>query len=214
MKQKFFSHETENFLLPGPVGDIEVLTTYPDQPPKAVIIIAHPHPLHGGTMHNKVVTQLYKTFNTLDFATLRFNFRGVEQSGGHFDQGIGETQDVLFLISWLKQVLPNLPIWLAGFSFGGYVCARAANETQIAQLITVAPAVNHGDFTILTSISCPWLIVHGDEDALIPIDQIQAFVSHPPVPIKLRIVAGASHFFHGRLLQLRDVVLEEFRELF
>lgn len=195
-------------MLAGAIGDLETITDIPPEATHAVVI-CHPHPLFGGTMQNKVVHTLAKTFVELGMATVRFNFRGVGKSAGEYDQGIGETDDALAMIKWLQTQLPQAKILLAGFSFGSYVAARAANVFPAEYLITIAPAVEHFDFTPLQNIHCPWLVVQGEQDEIVPPELVyQWAASRHPSPKVIRL-PEVTHFFHGHLLTLRDIVLQE-----
>jgi len=122
----------QTFLLPGPTGALEAMAACPaeDEAVPATAVICHPHPQQGGTMHNKVVHTLARTFSELGLRTVRFNFRGVGASAGHFDHGNGETEDLLAVVSWVRAQRPQDQIWLAGFSFGGYIAARGAQQTE------------------------------------------------------------------------------------
>lgn len=196
-------------LLAGPSGQLEVMTSSPGAPrnPPSIAVICHPHPLFGGTMHNKVVYTLARCFNSMGLATLRFNFRGVGLSQGKYANGIGETEDLLAILAWLKLSCPESAIWLAGFSFGAYVAARAAKLWPIKQLICVAPPIENFPFKELPPFSCPWILVQGDEDEVVSSAAVFSWVDsleHSPEVIKIH---GASHFFHGKLLELRDCLI-------
>jgi alpha/beta superfamily hydrolase len=188
----------------GPAGQLEaVLTTPIVTPIKYIGIVCHPHPLHGGTMNNKVVHTVVKTFRDLGLNTIRFNYRGVGNSAGSFDNGVGETADVLAVIEYAKQNFPDHEICLAGFSFGAYVSLRAATQTPLDLLISIAPPVTHNDMNNLIP-ACPWIIVHGDKDELFNINAVIDWVATlTPNPELIRI-ADASHFFHGKLIELRS----------
>ncbi len=198
-----------NFLLNGPVGQLEVLTTYPKIPrtPPVVVVICHPHPLFEGTLHNKVVTTLARSFARMGLSTLRFNFRGVGKSQGQHDQGIGETNDLLATLQWLKEVCPEQAIWLAGFSFGAYVAARGAKLWPIEQLICVAPPLENFPFKTLPPFSCPWLIIQGDKDEIVSPETVFSWVDSLDNPPTLIRIKGASHFFHGHLIELREQLI-------
>lgn len=205
---KFFS---ETFLLDGPVGKIEVMTTMPSGGSAKPItgIICHPHPLYGGTMHNKVVTTVAKAFEQLGVKTVRFNFRGVGKSEGHYSDAFGETDDAQALLEWVKGVCPKDEVWLAGFSFGSYIAAKLANrDSGVSRLITIAPPVDKYDYDV-TNIVCPWLVLVGSEDELVPLQQVQAFVDQSQVPIRFVVMEKASHFFDGKLIELREVLIQE-----
>lgn len=188
----------------GPAGQLEaVLTPSNTTPIKYIGIVCHPHPLHGGTMNNKVVHTVVKSFRDLGMTTIRFNYRGVGNSAGGYDNGIGETDDVLAIIEYVKQHFPDHKICLAGFSFGAYVSLRAATQTPIHLLISIAPPVTNYEINGLVP-ACPWIIVHGDKDELFDINAVIDWVeSLTPQPEFIRL-ANASHFFHGKLIELRN----------
>ncbi len=194
-------------LIPGTSGPLESLVDLPKKGDslKGAVVICHPHPLKQGTMRNKVVYYLAKTFNHCAYASIRFNYRGVGLSQGQYDEGIGETEDALSVFDWTRSHLEkHQPIWLAGFSFGCYIALRASQQREAAGLITIAPAVNFLDFKSLNPPQIPWLMIHGDEDEIVPIkDALNWYnqLSHKP---KLNIMMGAGHFFHGRLNDLRE----------
>ncbi len=175
---------------------------------QAAMIICHPHPEQEGTMTNKVVTTLAKAGELCGAVTLRFNFRGVGQSEGMFDNARGELDDLRAVIAWVQQQYPDLPIWLAGFSFGSYIAARVANDDGIAKkLISIAPPVglsSYYDFVSLTKISCPWLVVQGDSDEVVSFANVQAWATYPPAPLEFIMMNDVGHFFHRRLIELRE----------
>jgi uncharacterized protein len=198
----------ERLEIPGPVGLLEALREVPAaaQAPRAFGVICHPHPLFGGTMTNKVVHMLARSCHELGVPTLRFNFRGVGASAGQYDDGRGETDDALAVIEHGRTLWPGAALWLAGFSFGAWVALRAAPRAAAARLVTVAPPVGRWDFAGLGTPGCPWLIVQGDQDELVDAAAVQQWAAlQQPAP-QLALLAGAEHFFHGRLNELRDVV--------
>jgi uncharacterized protein len=205
----------EAFLLPGPAGALETLTSCPpdDKAVPAIAIVCHPHPLHGGTMHNKVVHTLVKAFGELGLRTVRFNFRGVGASEGRFGDAEGEIEDLLAVLAWVRQQRPNDRLWLAGFSFGGFVCARAAQQEPVAQLVSVAPAVNMYYFKSMQSPpNVPWLVIHGDADEVVPLAAIREWVERMQPSPELVVLKEAGHFFHGRLHDLRDTVIGRLKD--
>lgn len=206
-----FLQTSQPFLLPGPAGQLEVMTTWPKANVKAVVgIICHPHPLFDGTMHNKVVTMIAKAFDELGIKTVRFNFRGVGASTGKYGETIGESDDLLAILNWVKRVLPDHAIWLAGFSFGGYIAANIAAQENVPQLVTIAPGISHHQFERLNAITCPWLIVQGDADDITPLAVVSQFIeTHPALNITFRVIPGASHFFDRRLIELKAVLIDE-----
>ena len=191
-------------LIQGPSGQLEVVQEKPiGKDRSAFAIVCHPHPLYGGTMDNKVVTTLVKSFQYLGLHTARFNFRGVGRSEGQFDHGQGELEDLLAVINWMQAQHPSREIWLAGFSFGAYVAAKAATQLPISVLVTVAPAVHHFPMELLPPIKCKWVLVQGEQDDVVPPAQVFAWAeSRNPPPIILRF-PEAGHFFHGQLGELR-----------
>lgn len=201
-------HETTE-LIDGPAGKLEVLVAKAiGEERSAWGIVCHPHPLFGGTMHNKVVTTLAKTFQTMGVTTVRFNFRGVGKSEGAFDQGNGELDDLLAVIDWVQHQGVKNEIWLAGFSFGSYVAAKAATQIPINKLVTVAPAVQHFPMQALPPITCPWVLVQGELDDVVPPKEVLAWAeSRHPKPIIIRF-PDAGHFFHGQLGELRTKLQE------
>ncbi|HVV69515.1 MAG TPA: alpha/beta fold hydrolase [Gammaproteobacteria bacterium] len=187
-------------IIPGPAGQLEALISAPDtQESTAVGIICHPHPLYGGAMNNKVVTTIARTFHELGLHTVRFNFRGVGKSEGSYAEGIGETEDLRAVSAWARKNYPNQPIWLAGFSFGSYVAMRIAAAEEVAQLITIAPAVNHVNFGDADQVRCPWLLIMGEADEIVPVADVKAWVKKLSVPVRCVFLPGVSHFFHGHL---------------
>jgi len=197
-----------NLILPGPAGSLEAATNVaePGSARAGVAVICHPHPLQGGTMHNKVVTTLERSLRELGLATVVFNFRGTGASQGAFDDGIGETEDLIAVAHWAQHVRPRDALWLAGFSFGSYVAARAASQLPVRQMISVAPPVGRWDFSQLASPLCPWLVVQGEADEIVDAQAVYAWVAAQPEPPTLVRMPETSHFFHRRLLDLRGVI--------
>jgi alpha/beta superfamily hydrolase len=200
-------------MLPGLAGNIEALVDTPAvATARAVGVICHPHPLHGGTMTNKVVHTLAKAFNDVGAPAVRFNFRGVGASAGTYGDGNGETQDAVAVLDWAAQRWPEAQLWLGGFSFGGAVAIRASvassHASKIARLVTVAPAIRRVSVDSSTPPQCPWLIVQGDRDELVDPADIQQWVQALPVQPRLAMLSGVEHFFHGRLNDLRTTVVD------
>ena len=204
-----FPQQATTFLLPGPVGAIEVAVDVPE-PADAVLgtaVICHPHPLHGGTMGNKVVTITERALRELGLRTVRFNFRGIGATAGTHDDGNGEMDDLLALCAWVERVRPRDVLWLAGFSFGSWVAARSARHLpKLAQLISIAPPVEKYAFAALPHPEAPWLVVEGDQDDVAPPQPVIDFVAAMPDPPQLVVIPGAGHFFHGKLMDLRGAI--------
>lgn len=186
----------------GPAGAIEVDVNDAGGAPHGIALIAHPHPLQGGTKDNKVVTTLAKTFFGLGYAVLRPNFRGVGGSGGVHDEGRGETEDLLVVAQYAGKRYGDLPYVLAGFSFGGFVQARVARRMAHARLVLIAPAVNR--FATET-VPADTLVVHGERDEVVPLQAVLDWARPQNLPIV--VVPGGGHFFHGRLALLSRIVV-------
>lgn len=196
--------------LAGPAGAIEAVIESPAQAPTALMVVCHPHPQHGGTMNNKVVTTLARSGQSLGAATIRFNYRGVGASEGSYDEGRGEVDDALAVIADGMQRFPGLPLWLAGFSFGGVVALRASTRTGSApqRLVTIAPALGRtfADPADIPQPSCPWLIVQGDADEVIDGALVIDWAARIQPAPRLAVLEGCGHFFHGRLNDLQQQV--------
>ncbi|MBI2784894.1 MAG: hypothetical protein HYX60_00725 [Legionella longbeachae] len=188
----------------GVVGRLEAILTVPEHHHSDfVAFLGHPHSLQGGAMNNKVVTTLARVFRELDIPSLRFNFRGVGQSEGNYDAGIGESEDMLILVREWQKEQPEIKLIFAGFSFGSYVAYRAAAQSESNLLITIAPAVHHYDYQEFKTAPYPWLIVQGEEDEVVSSSLVFDFAlqAKPAIPV-LRF-ANTSHFFHGKLIELK-----------
>ena len=192
---------SQHFFIDGPSGRLEAAAALTSGECRGIALVAHPHPLYGGTMDNKVVTTLSKTFSRLGLAAFRLNFRGVGQSEGEFDQGIGETGDMLALADHARRELGNLPIVLAGFSFGGYVQTRVLERLEARRLVLVAPAVKRFE---VGAVPTDTLVIHGELDEVVPLAYV--FDWARPQNLPLTVVPGAGHFFHGQLNLLAKIV--------
>ena len=211
------SNLAERGSLQGPVGALELAIDAPEAgaPVHGVAVLCHPHPLHGGAMDNKVVVTLARTFMQLGWRSVRFNFRGVGRSDGAWDEGRGEIDDALAVIA--AQRVPDLPLVLAGFSFGGYVATQAAARLAAApkadrrvddtgqesapRLVLVAPAA--GRFT-LAPVPADTVVIHGEADDVVPLAAVLDWARPQSLPIT--VVPGAGHFFHGQLTLLKQIV--------
>jgi len=205
-------------LIAGAAGKIEVASQVPDSP-RAIAVIAHPHPLFGGTMDNKVITTLARAFTEAGCATYRFNFRGVGASEGAHDEGNGETDDMVRVIEHARAQSGALPLMLAGFSFGGAVATRASCRVDFAQLVLVAPGFRRISRHGMGEAPDPndpalgppgrhmttnTLVVHGDLDETVPLADSIAWAS--PREVAVAVVPGGEHFFHRKLHVLREIV--------
>jgi alpha/beta superfamily hydrolase len=198
----------ERIVIRGPAGDLEAVLEEPSHSNGARFgVVCHPHSLAGGTLDNKVVHTVARVMQELGLPTLRFNFRGVGASAGQFDEGVGETDDAQAVIDWGRERWPHAALWLAGFSFGAFVALRVNERRKAQRLITIAPPVQRFEFTGVRVPQCPWLIVQGDEDEIVPVEAVVAWVrALSPAP-ELTILPGAGHFFHGRLQDLKHAIL-------
>jgi alpha/beta superfamily hydrolase len=187
--------------IPGPAGALEIALNVPEVSPRGIALVAHPHPQQGGTLDNKVVQTLAKTFVALEYAAVRFNFRGVEGSAGEFDGGIGETDDALAALAYAKRQFGDLPIVLAGFSFGSFVQTRVAQTVTPERMVLVGPAV--GRFAVQT-VPADTIVIHGEQDDVVALADVFSWARPQQLPIV--VFPGCGHFFHGRLPQLQRVI--------
>lgn len=194
------------FFLDGPAGQLEAAVSDPGGARRGLALIAHPHPLHGGTMENKVVQTLAKAFGELGYLAARVNFRGVGQSEGVYDEGSGETEDMLALAEHMLREAGELPILLAGFSFGGHVQTRVAARLAVEKLVLVAPAVSR--FATGT-VAANSLVIHGEADEVVPLAAVLDWAR--PQNLPLTVVPGVGHFFHGQLTLLKQIVIASCR---
>jgi hypothetical protein len=199
----------EALSLSGPAGVIEALLEIPDRRGfDRVAVICHPHPLHQGSMLNKVVHTVSRAMLDLGLPALRFNFRGVGASDGHYAEGVGEAEDVVAVSAWLRGRYPGAGLVLAGFSFGAMVACRAALTLRPEQLIAIAPPVARTRRLLEgRQPDVPWLIIQGDADGVVPSHEVVAWAESLDPPPELEILSGVDHFFHGNLTRLRKIVV-------
>ena len=203
-----FPEASTELRLSGPAGVIEAYVDLPEpQHARAgIAIVCHPHPLHGGSMHNKVVVMVERSLRELGLTTLRFIFRGVGASEGEYDDGRGETLDLLAVAEWASRVRPHDALWLAGFSFGSYVALLAARHLPVKQMISVAPPVGRWDFSAAIAPPCPWLVIQGEDDDVVDPQAVFAWVDAMPDKPTLVRMPETGHFFHRRLMDLRGTI--------
>jgi alpha/beta superfamily hydrolase len=190
----------------GPEGKIETLLNDPEGDRKGLALIAHPHPLHGGTMDNKVVQTVATTLTDLGYVAVRPNFRGVGMSEGQYDHGDGEVEDMLAIARFVMPRYPGLPLVLVGFSFGAYVQAQVHRVLEAKRLVLIGPAVNMFDFGAVPEDT---VVIHGEEDELVPLAAIRAWAD--PQGLEVAVVPHADHFFHRKLAQLKEVMVRQCR---
>ncbi|MDB6163111.1 MAG: alpha/beta fold hydrolase [Xanthomonadaceae bacterium] len=195
-------------LIDGPAGALEVALDHAPAPVQPVVaVVSHPLPTEGGTMHNKVVTMTARALRELGIDTVRFNFRGTGASGGTFDEGIGETDDLSAVAQWARAQRPDAQLWLAGFSFGAYVTLRATEQLQPAFVLAIAPPVGRSwDFSTLVLPTCPWLVIQGEADEIVSPHAVFEWIGTLQTPPELVRMPDTSHFFHRKLMDLRGAI--------
>lgn len=201
------------FVFNAEAGELEGVLTVPLTGGSPFIaVLGHPHSLQGGTMNNKVVTTLARAFKEAGIPSLRFNFRGVGHSQGRYDEGIGESDDMLALCRLWAAECPQSRYLFAGFSFGSYVAYRAAAQHAHDWLLTVAPPVHHYDYRAYQPAPSPWHIFQGDSDEVVPESLVMDFALSFSPTLPVSTFAGTSHFFHGKLLELKEEVIRVLNE--
>lgn len=201
----------ETILVDGPAGAIELIVDNPGAP-RGIALVCHPHPLFGGTNTNKVTQTLARTFAHLGYVALRPNFRGVGQSAGTHDEGRGECADMLAVLAEAKRRFGDLPVVLAGFSFGAYVQTRVAQALAEAnhpaqRLVLVGTAAGHVEGArqyAAKAVAADTIVIHGAADTTVPLANVLAWAE--PLELPVIVIAGADHFFHRRLQLIRDIV--------
>ena len=198
-------HESQNFFLQGPSGRLEAILWTPTRAgaPELAAVLCHPHPLFGGTLHNKVVYQGAKSLDSLGVPVLRFNFRGTGLSAGSHDRGIGEQGDVQASLDFLALQFADTPLLVGGFSFGSWVGLRVGcADERVTDLLGLGIPVNSSSFEYLDSCTKPKLIVQGSNDEHGAGRTVEQVFARMPAEKKLVFVSGADHFFAGHLDQV------------
>ncbi len=199
--------QTEKRLVAGPAGQIEIAIDLPPggATPVGTALICHPNPTQGGTMDNKVVQTLARAFIQLGWRAVRFNFRGIGQSEGGWDEGRGEVDDALAVLAAVHT--PGGAFVLAGFSFGGYVASRVAQrvETPAQRLVLVGPATSRFD---TAPVPADTVVIHGEVDDVVPLSSVLDWARPQSLPVT--VVPGVGHFFHGQLPLLKSLVVRAF----
>jgi len=199
---------SKKFYLTGHAGKMECLLDLPEEAPRGIALVAHPHPLYGGTMENKVTQTLARTFVTLGYATARFNFRGVGESEGEHDRGHGEVDDMQVMLEHMQEQYPGLPVALSGFSFGTFVQAQlqarlAAEGKSIQRMVLVGTAAGKWP---MPSVPGDTILIHGEQDDTITLQMV--FDWARPLEIPVIVIPGADHFFHRRLNPIKNLVIQ------
>ncbi|MHB1543158.1 MAG: alpha/beta hydrolase [Gammaproteobacteria bacterium] len=203
--------ENQQFI-PGPAGPLDARVgtlLAPNQTPRAIAIIFHPHPLFQGSLDNKVVFTLTRAAGSFGAYTIRFNFRGVGQSAGQYGEGVGELEDARSVIGWARASWgKDLELWLLGFSFGAGIAIRAARPAGARTLISVAPPVEHLMLTTDEAPTCPWLVIQGARDEVVSPQLVENWCVSLEQPPELLLWPDVTHFFHGHLTLLRQAVID------
>ena len=202
---------SDKFTLTGHAGSMECLLDLPAEAPRGIALVAHPHPLYGGTMDNKVAATLARTFVALGYVAARFNFRGVGASEGVHDEGIGETDDMLVMLEHMQARYPGLPVALSGFSFGTFVQARlqqrlAAEGRPAERLVLVGTAA--GKWPV-PDVPADTILIHGEVDDTISLAQVLDWARPQDIPVI--VIPGADHFFHRKLGHIKNLVIQLWR---
>ena len=197
--------------LHGPAGDLEAIVEGPEadvDPRPVVMVICHPLPTEGGTMHNKVVTMTARGLHQSGATTVRFNFRGVGGSEGRFDNGDGEADDLRAVIAWVRAQRPDHQLWLGGFSFGSYVAFQVASEVDAGLLLMIAPPAGRRGyrFDSIPAFDGPWVVIQGETDDVVDPEKVYEWADGFEQPPELVRIPDASHFFHRKLIDLRGAV--------
>ena len=192
-----------DLLIPGPEGKIEAKYSHCNNDKSPIVIILHPDPSKGGTMHTKIIFKMYKIFIEAGFSTIRFNFRGVGKSDGIFDNGEGELSDAACVLDWLQQYNTNSKVcWVAGFSFGAWIAMQLLmRRPEINGFVSISPPANLRDFSFLAPCPSSGLIMHGDKDNIASFDSTKILVEklqkQKKVDIKFKAIKGADHFYEN-----------------
>jgi alpha/beta superfamily hydrolase len=202
---------SHKFYLDGDAGKMQCLLDLPENEPRGIALVAHPHPLYGGTMENKVAQTLARTFVTLGYAVARFNFRGVGESEGVYDDGKGEVDDMAIMYEHMRARYPDLPITLSGFSFGTFVQAQFAQRLEAEgrpaeRLVLVGTAAGKWP---MPPVPQDTILIHGEQDDTITMQQV--FDWARPLDIPVTIIPGADHFFHRKLGHIKNLVIQLWR---
>ena len=195
--------------IPGPAGRLEALLEEPSDPGtlRAAVVLAHPHPQRGGTMHTKVVFQTAKALGRIGCAVLRFNFRGAGTSDGAFDEGVGEADDFRAGLDFMEQRYPLARLWSAGFSFGSWIASSVGvRDPRVSTLIGIGMPVNRYEFDAVRVSPTPKFFVHGERDQICGIREIQQFYARCEEPKELVVIDAADHLFDGKTSEVGDAI--------
>ncbi|PPR46457.1 MAG: hypothetical protein CFH19_01243 [Alphaproteobacteria bacterium MarineAlpha5_Bin9] len=203
-----------DLLISGPEGKIDAKYHHNNDNESPIVIILHPNPSRGGTMNTKIVYEMYKTFISNGFSTIRFNFRGVGKSEGIFDDGEGELSDAASVLDWLQQYNTNSKkCWVAGFSFGAWVAMQLLmRRPEINHFVCVSPPANNRDFSFLAPCPSSGLIIQGDKDNITSYDSSrilsEKLQKQKKVEITFKVIKGADHFYENHKLKFNSILNE------
>jgi alpha/beta superfamily hydrolase len=203
--------QSEKFTLVGAAGNMECVLDLPGDAPRGIALVAHPHPLYGGTMDNKVAQTLARTFVNLGYVAVRFNFRGVGASEGVHDHGHGETDDMEIMLAHVRAKFPGLPVALSGFSFGTFVMSQlhqrlAARGDAAERLVLVGAAAGKW---AMADVPADSILIHGELDETIPLKDVFEWARPQDIPVI--VIPGADHFFHRKLGHIKNLVTQLWR---
>jgi alpha/beta superfamily hydrolase len=206
--------KSEMVFIPGPEGELEGIFSYVSKKVTHLAVLCHPHPLYGGTMHNKVIYSIAMALNQIGFATVRFNFRGVGRSSGSFNHGIGEQRDVEAVMEHFHKLYPDALKVIGGFSFGSKVGLMVATrDDRVSAILGAGVTVDVADFGFLKDYDRPKLIVQGSLDQYGQPDSVREWFRELRDPKKLIFIDGAVHLFDGKLTELKSAIIQEFPQL-
>jgi alpha/beta superfamily hydrolase len=204
----------EKIVISGPLGELQAALHMATTETKDFLIICHPHPQFAGTMDNKVVTTVAKTYLDLGINVIRFNYRGVGESQGSYGEIEGEVEDTLAVFDWLDSQYDVSRVFLAGFSFGAYIAAKvgltltecSAYDIKVPHLLLVAPSVESSPFELATPLAAPCTVLMGRQDEIVPFDTVERWVQGQAPVLEFIELPEATHFFHGQLMVLKNYV--------
>lgn len=214
-EHKPFPDVSDQFLLSGPVGALEVNTDVPesDVARDVTALVCHPLGEEGGTLHNKVNQIMERSFREMGARTVRFNFRGCGSSEGEYDSGIGETDDLLRVYRWVREVRPDDEIWLGGYGFGAYVAARGSSEIPASHLVIVSPPMDQFVFDELEIGEAPLLVITAELDSAVPPETVTAWIDKLPNESRVLVMDDTDETFHRRLMDLRGAIKSGIRRI-
>jgi alpha/beta superfamily hydrolase len=200
----------EILTIAGPSGQLEARLEFPDaaDTPQVFGVACHPHSLKGGTMENKVAHTLARAMVECGAPAFRFNFRGVGASAGAFDHGRGEADDLTAVVEEGHRRFPGAALWLGGFSFGAFVALRGAQRLGPRKLVAIAPPVVGYELGEVSGPECDWMLAQGDADDVVPPGAVLEWAAKQSRQPRLHVLAGAGHFFHGRLHELKPLLID------